>query len=155
MKNFEPVDNLGTSKDPTLSEDGLPEQSILEEIAHSAAKEQSPPIQLFFYLIPVIGFFPSLWTLYSRQGSREQFVVSRLSVTLASSWLLGYLLLQTGAASSASEFFTLRLLLLNTFLTSGYFLVSLWLIIRLWQRKSTRLPGFSDFAERVVGKHLS
>ncbi|AHJ31638.1 hypothetical protein PN465_12980 [Nodularia spumigena CS-584] len=109
--------------------------------------------QLFLYLIPVLGFFPSLWTLYRRQGTREQLVVSRLSITLAFTWLLGYSLLATGAATS--EFFTLRMLILNSFLTSGYFLVSVWLIIRLIQGKSHRLSGFSRFAERVLGKYLS
>ncbi|MBW4562200.1 MAG: hypothetical protein KME32_13805 [Mojavia pulchra JT2-VF2] len=109
--------------------------------------------QLLLYLIPVIGFFPSLWTLYCRQGSREQQAASRLSITLAFTWFLGYLLLATGAETS--EFFALRLLILNSFLTSGYFLVSLWLIVRLFQRKSGRLPGFSRFAERVLGKYLS
>ena len=138
MKNFEPVDN--------------------PDLKH---------LQLFIYLIPIIGFFPALWTLYRdgkqptessdpmkpHQDSREQLTVSRLSVTLAGSWLLGYLLLGTGA--EMSEFLTLRLLLLNTLLTSGYFLVTFWLMVRLWQRKSPRLPGFSSFAERVVGKYLS
>ncbi|MBH8563232.1 hypothetical protein I8748_13725 [Nostoc sp. CENA67] len=108
--------------------------------------------QLLLYLIPVIGFFPSLWILYRRQGNREQQSVSRLSITLAFTWLLGYVLLATGA--EASEFFTLRLLILNSFFTSGYFLVSVWLMFRLMQGKSQRLPGFSNFAERVLGKYL-
>lgn len=109
--------------------------------------------QLAVYLIPVIGFFPSLWTLYRRQGSREQLAMSRLSITLALTWLLGYFLLTTGAATA--DFFTLRLLILNSFFTSGYFLVSVWLILRLLQGKSNRLPGLSGFAERVLGKYLS
>jgi hypothetical protein len=112
-----------------------------------------PKTQLLLYLIPIIGLFPSLWTLYRRQGSREQLAVSRLSITLALTWLLGYLLLSTGAATS--DFLTLRLFILNSFLTSGYFLVSVWLILRLVQGKSGRLPGFSTLAERVVGKYLS
>ncbi len=99
-----------------------------------------------FHLVPVIGFFPALWTLYHRQGSREQLAVSRLSVTLAFSWLLSYILLDAGAATSdSSDFLTFRLLLLNSLLTSGYFLVSLWLIVRLLRHKSTRLPFFSRF----------
>jgi len=102
--------------------------------------------QLILYLIPIVGFFPSLWTLYQRQGSREQLTVSRLSITLAFIWMLGYLLLTTGAAT---DFLTLRLLILNSFLTSGYFLVSVWLIFRIIQGKSSRLPGFSNLAERV------
>lgn len=110
-------------------------------------------LQLFLYLMPVVGFFPALWTLYRRQGNRQQQSVSRISVTLALGWLMGYLLLSAGA--STSEFLTLRLLFLNTLLTSGYFLVSIWLMVRLWQRKSVRFPGISQVSEGVVRKHLS
>ncbi len=135
MKNIEPnIDNL--------------ENSDLEHL------------YLLFYLIPILGFFPSLWTLYrhNRVGrgalaTRHSLAVSRLSVTLAFSWLLGYLLLNVGAETS--EFLTLRLLVLNSLLTSGYFLVSIWLMVRLASRSSVRLPGFTTLAERVIGKHLS
>ena len=106
--------------------------------------------QLILYLIPIIGFFPSLWTLYQRQGSRQQVTASRLSITLAFIWMLGYLLLTTGAAT---DLLTLRLLILNSFLTSGYFLVSVWLIFRVIQGKSSRLPGFSNLAERLWHKY--
>lgn len=115
-------------------------------------------LQLFFYLIPILGFFPSLWTLYRHSSnaatelSREQINTSRLSVTLAGSWLLAYFLLGIGAETS--EFLSLRLLILNTLLTSGYFLVSILLIIRLFSGKSARLPGFSNLAERI-GKYLA
>ena len=110
-------------------------------------------LQLFVYLIPVLGFFPAIWTLYRRQGTREQQAVSRLSVTLAFGWLLGYILLSTG--SQTSEFLTLRLLFLNTLLTSGYFLVSIGLMARVWRRKSVRLSGISRVSEGTVRKHLS
>lgn len=110
-------------------------------------------LQLFFYLVPAIGVLPALWTLYWRQGNREQQAVSRLSVTLAFAWLSGSCLLTAGA--QFSEVLTLRLLIINSFLTSGYFLVSLWLMARLWQRKSVRLPGGSAVAEGVVRKYLS
>jgi hypothetical protein len=109
-----------------------------------------PKTQLILHLIPIIGFFPSLWAVYRRQGSREQQAVSRLSITLAFTWLLGYLLLATGSATS--DFFTLRLLILNSFFTSGYFLVSVWLVLRLLQDKSLRLPGMSNLAERIFRK---
>ena len=134
MKNFSPGDNL--------------------DLKH---------LHLFLYLIPIIGFFPSLWTLYrhgksfaessdapSSQVSQEQLALCRLSVTLALSWLCGYLLLGFGA--EASEFLTLRLLILNSLLTSGYFLVSIWLMVRIFTGKSSRLPGFSGLANRVLGK---
>lgn len=129
MKNVEPTDNL--------------------DLKH---------LQLFFYLIPVLGFFPALWTLYQGEkvgnssAGAEQLKVSRLSVTLAGSWLIGYLLLGMGAETS--EFLSLRLLILNTFLTSGYFLVSILLMVRLYKRKSVRLPGFSNLAKQL-DKYLS
>lgn len=127
----------------------------LQPIGNSSTDENSVTSkrQLLLYLIPVIGFFPSLWTLYRRQGSREQVAVSRLSITMGFIWMLGYLLLITGATTS--EFFTLRLLILNSFFTSGYFLVSVWLIFRIIQGKSKRLPVVSNFAERWLSKHLS
>ncbi|WP_258169564.1 MULTISPECIES: hypothetical protein [unclassified Nostoc] len=152
MENFEPkaTGDLGLG----TGEQG--QGRILEEVSPLSPPNLQSPIpktQLLLYLIPIIGFFPSLWTLYRGQGSREQLAISRLSITLAFTWLLGYLLLSTGAATS--DFFPLRLFILNSFLTSGYFLVSIWLILRLTQGKSGRLPGFSTLAERVFGKYLS
>jgi hypothetical protein len=123
------------------------------EDLNSLENQDIKHLYLFFYLVPVLGFFPALWTLYRREGNREQQAISRLAVTLALSWLCVYLLLGTGA--QVSEILTLRLLLMNSLLTSGYFLVNFWLMVLLWQRKSLRLPGISRFAERVVRKHLS
>jgi hypothetical protein len=143
MNNFEPIDSSSALESH--------EKSALSFIPSEDANIS--PLPLILYLVPVIGFFPSLWTLYRRQGSREQLNVSRLSITLALTWLSGYLLLETGAASG--EFFSLRLLLLNSFFTSGYFLVSAWLIVCTVQGKSNRLPGFSRFANRVTNKYLS
>ena len=116
-------------------------------------KQDISLLGMLIYVIPVIGFFPSLWTLYRREGSREQLRTSRLSITLALTWILGYILLGTGA--STSEFFALRLQILNSFVTSGYFVVSAWLIIRTFKGKSQRVPGFSEFAEKVLTKYLS
>jgi hypothetical protein len=110
-------------------------------------------LQLYLYLTPVIGFFPALWTLYRRQGTRSQQAVSRLAVTLAFGWLLGYILLGSGA--NASESLQLPLLVMNSLLTSGYFGISVWLMIRLWKRKPLRVPGISPIADRLVRKHLS
>ncbi|MEA5594298.1 hypothetical protein [Rivularia sp. UHCC 0363] len=111
-------------------------------------KEDISLMGMLIYLIPVIGFFPSLWTLYRGEASREQLRTSRLSITLALTWIIGYILLGTGASSS--DFFALRLSILNSFVTSGYFVVSVWLIIRTVQGRSQRLPGFSQFAERLL-----
>jgi hypothetical protein len=145
MKNSESSDHslYQESKDWEMGSAEDVTQSLPEKKDAKNAKTQ-----LILYLIPVLGFFPSLWMVYRRQGNREQLAVSRLSITLAFTWLLGYALLATGAATS--DFLALRLLILNTFCTSGYFLVSLWLIFRIMQGKSQRLPGLSNLAEKLL-----
>ena len=163
MKNFEPKDSgewaVGSGEQGENNNAQCPMPHAPYFSTRGCANDNAqykcpmPKTQLLLYLIPIIGFFPSLWTLYRGQGSREQLAISRLSITLALIWLLGYLLLASGAATS--DFLTLRLFILNSFLTSGYFLVSVWLILRLMQGKSGRLPGFSTLAERVLGKYLS
>jgi uncharacterized membrane protein len=158
MENFEPKENgkLGSGgaegKEVIFNSPPCTQQTAPLPLLPNS-QSPIPKTQLLLYLIPIIGFFPSLWTLYRGQGSREQLAISRLSITLALTWLLGYLLLATGAATS--DFFPLRLFILNSFLTSGYFLVSVWLILRLIQGKPGRLPGFTTLAERVLGKYLS
>jgi hypothetical protein len=165
MKNFEPKENgepgsRGAREQGSRGAEGQGGQvspkslpSSLSTLSLLDAPSPMPKTQLLLHLVPIVGFFPSLWTLYRGQGNREQLAISRLSITLALTWLLSYLLLATGAATS--DFFPLRLFILNSFLTSGYFLVSIWLILRLMQGKSSRLPGFSSLAERVLGKYLS
>lgn len=104
-------------------------------------------LQLFFYFLPVIGFFPALWMLYRRQGDRAQKTASRLAVTLALGWLFGYILLGFGAQTAES--LSLPLLLMSSLLTSGYFLVNIWLMVRIWRRKSLKLPVISRISEQL------
>ncbi|AOY79524.1 hypothetical protein BJP36_05940 [Moorena producens JHB] len=120
---------------------------------NSTENQDIQRLQLFIYLVPIFGLFPALWTLYHSQGNREEKTVSRLSVTLAFAWLLGYSLLSAG--TQLSEFWTLRLLFLNAMLTSGYFLLSFAVMVRLWHRQSARLPWISRISEGIVGKYLS
>jgi hypothetical protein len=146
MINFEPFDHNCPSIE--AGNCGLtPGEEFFQFLIPSIA---TLPTGLLLSLIPIVGFF-RLWT-YPRQGSREQLAVSRLSITLVLTWLLGYLLLATGAVTS--EFLTLRLLILNSFLTSSYFLVSIWLIVRVAKDKSKRLPLASRFPSIVLGKYL-
>jgi hypothetical protein len=105
-------------------------------------------IQMFIVLVPVLGFFPALWMLYRGGGSSQQRNASRLAVTLAFGWVMGYLLLSFGTQVTGSSLSsTLSLLILSSLLTSGYFLVNLWLMVRLWQHKSLRLPGISRLGD--------
>jgi hypothetical protein len=116
---------IGSKKNPTMNE------------TDSFDNPEINRLQMYLYLTPVIGFFPALWTLYRRKGTKGQQAVSKLAVTLAFSWLLGYILLGSGA--NASESFQLPLLVMNSLFTSGYFVASLWLMVRLSQRRSLPL----------------
>lgn len=112
-------------------------------------------LQLFIYLLPIFGFFPALWTLYRRHGDRHHQAVSRLAVTLALAWVLGYGLLGVGVQLSAPgvdaepQLANLRFLLMGGFLTSSYFFINFWLMVRLWQRRSIKLPGMTAIAEHL------
>lgn len=115
-------------------------------------EENLQRLQMFLSLTPVVGFFPALWTLYRHQGTKEQQKVSRLSVTLALSWLLAYSMLAI-ASTQVSEVFAMRFLYTSGLLTTGYFLLCLGLMVRLWQRKPLRIPGINKLAEGIVRKH--
>jgi glucan phosphoethanolaminetransferase (alkaline phosphatase superfamily) len=103
---------------------------------------------MFLCLVPVVGFFPALWTLYKGRGSRQEKAISRLAVTLALGWVIGYFLLNTGAQAAGGST-SLQLLVMSSLLTSGYFLTNIWLMVRLWQRKSVWLPGVSRLGDRL------
>jgi hypothetical protein len=95
-------------------------------------------IKLFLYLMPVFGMVPALWTLNKADSTRQERNLSRVAIKLALSWLGAYILLQTGAG--ASESLQLPLLLTSSVVTSGYFVMNLWLMILLWQRQSVHVP---------------
>ena len=95
-------------------------------------------LKLFLYLLPVFGFFPALWTLYRHKGTRQERSLSRLAIKLSLGWLVAYFLL--GAGATTSESLQVPLLLTSSLLTSGYFLVNLWMMVQLWRRKTIELP---------------
>jgi len=98
---------------------------------------------LFIYLIPVFGVVPALWTLSRRDSDRKQREVSRVATLIGLAWLIGTLCLTSGVAVSSenAQGMGISLLLFNSVLTSGYFLSSLWLMVRVWRRQSLDLPG--------------
>jgi hypothetical protein len=110
-------------------------------------------LRQFVYLIPVIGFFPALWTLYRHDGDDRDRATCRLAVTLALAWLFGNLLLQSGA--TVTETSALPVLVTSSVLTTTYFIVNFGLMVRLWKNRPLWLPGVSQIAERVLGRHLS
>jgi hypothetical protein len=130
---------------------------VLPDPLQEATRHRHPDaldrLETFLYLTPVIGLLPSMWAIYRRQRDKKQLAVCRLSILLAFIWLSTYLSFNAGAdlAGDATAI-GLRLLFINSIATSGYFLVSLWLMVLLWQKKSLRLPGFSDLAERTIDR---
>ena len=107
--------------------------------------------QLWIYLLPVLGVFPAVWTLYRGKGNLEQQKTSRLSLMLGLLWFTGYISLLMGATQS-SEMLTFRLLYANTLLTSGYFLICLGLMFRLRTGKSPYLPLLSQVTNKIRRK---
>lgn len=114
-------------------------------------------LQLWIYLLPVVGIVPAVWTLYRaekplktnsviRSNSmvilRQQQKTSRLALNLALLWLSCYSLLSLGAANvSGVESF--RLLYTNAMITTGYFLTCTFLMFRS-QGKTTVADDTSE-----------
>lgn len=102
-------------------------------------------LRLFVYLIPVVGVFPAGWRLAQGQGDRRERLVCRMAITLGMFWLIAFVLSGTGAHNTQS----IQLWVLNTLATSSYFGANLWLMLRVWQRKSVHLPGVSEVSDRL------
>ncbi|MCH2047647.1 MAG: hypothetical protein O4861_06995 [Trichodesmium sp. St16_bin4-tuft] len=108
--------------------------------------------ELFLLVTPILGFFPAIWILFRQKASIQHRAVSRLIVTLTLIWLLGNICLQLGVEIGESGIITL--LLINSLLTTSYFIISFGLMVRIWKRQPLWLPGINRIAEKVVGKHL-
>ncbi len=111
---------------------------------YSSQEQIERYLQLWLYLLPIVGVIPAVWTLYRNKSNseadpssnREQQKASRLSITLVLGWLGSYSLLSFGA-SQASEVLAFRLLYTNALITTGYFIACTILMSRL---RTGRLP---------------
>ena len=97
-------------------------------------------LQLWIYLLPVVGIVPAIWTLYrlpkkqvNSDECREQKRISLMSVRLVLVWLISYASLFFGAANS-SEIISFRLLYANAIITTAYFVTCMVLMSRLSAR---------------------
>lgn len=104
-------------------------------------------LSLYLYTIPVVGFFPALWTLYYRRGTQQQNDLSRAVVMLTLSWLIVYVLL--GISAENADAMAVKLWLANSVVTSGYFVANVWLMVQVWRRKSLRIPFVSQLGDRL------
>lgn len=106
-------------------------------------------LQLWIYLLPIVGVIPAIWTLYRAKSAppfssaesmpnattllRQQQKISRLSIILILIWLSSYGLFSLGAGD-ASEIVSFRLLYANALITTGYFLTCTFLMSRLGKK---------------------
>lgn len=119
---------------------------------HQSSQEKNYQLQLWIYFLPVLGLLPSCWTLAKGKGDRHQQNASRLSITLVLIWLGAYCTLSLGA-TQASEIVAFRLLYTNALLTTGYFLLCIFLLLRLGRGKSPGLPAIARVADLLKNKN--
>ncbi|WP_069791178.1 hypothetical protein A5482_003935 [Cyanobacterium sp. IPPAS B-1200] len=91
---------------------------------------------LSLYLMPIVGIFFALISVLSK--SENQFKtkkISRVSLRLGLGWLTIYSSLWLGSVLT-NDLFSIRLMYLNGMFTTGYFLVCLFFLIKLWGSKT-------------------
>ncbi|MEL6138139.1 MAG: hypothetical protein AAFQ61_09470 [Cyanobacteria bacterium J06626_23] len=121
-----------------------------EQLSSAAVSDDLQRFRTLINLVPIIGVVPSLWTLYQSHRSEPSVRnASRVAVVLALSWVSATVLLGAGANLPVSHAATVRLLLANGFVGTGYFLVSFWLMWRVWRRKSIWLPVITPVSRRL------
>ena len=111
---------------------------------YSVREKSDRHLQLWLYLLPIVGVIPSIWTLYRDKGRVEQQKASRLSITLALTWIGLYVLLSL-SAERASEILAFRLLYTNALLTTGYFLSCTIWMLGLKKGNLPQIPKVSKF----------
>jgi hypothetical protein len=95
-------------------------------------------LKLMLYFMPVFGIIPALWSLNREDSTKSERNASRIAVKLALTWFASYMLFDVSAQNI--EALHVPLLLTSSLITSGYFVMNLWLVILLWQRKSVDVP---------------
>lgn len=88
-------------------------------------------LQLSLYLMPIFGPIYVLISFGHLDSSQTK--TAMLSLRLGIGWLITYSTLWLGS-NLTTDLFSLRLLYLNGLLTTGYFLVCLFFILKVWNR---------------------
>lgn len=124
---------------------------MIEDVEDVLTSPTLSRLLLYTYLVPVFGMIPAAWTLTRRKSDRHHRHISRLAMTLGLTWILGSLLFSTslGIMDDNAVSAQIWVTLFNSVFSSSYFVVTLWLMLRLGQRQRIELPGFSS-----VAKHL-
>jgi hypothetical protein len=114
-------------------------------------------LRLFLYLVPLVGLLPAGVNLYLQRGKpepdadqrsqRQDLQVSRQAVSLAMAWFLALALVNLAGLLGESPPITIPLL--NSVLTSGYFIANFWLMVQLGRGKRPVLPGLGPIRDRL------
>ncbi len=102
------------------------------------AKKDVKDLMLLFYLMPVFGVGPAMWTLSRPDRSPKERALSRLAIKLMLAWFAGTVALDVGVENI--DALKLPLLIISSVFTSGYFVLNLGLMLRLWQGRAIDLP---------------
>ena len=125
-------------------------------------RSEQTRLKLVLYLIPFVGFLPALWSLYHAPArspaqspqrdsrSRKEGQVSRLAVTSGGVWAVLTILLTTGLLTGEGA--GLETLISASLLTSGYFLVNVWLMIQFLRHQRLYVAGLSEVSETIVDR---
>jgi hypothetical protein len=127
------------------------EFSSMEDVQDVLSSPALSRLLLFTYMVPVFGMVPAAWTLTRKKSDRHYRNLSRLTMTLGLTWVLGSLIFNTSLGMIDENAISVQIwmTLFNSVFSSSYFVVSLWLMMRLWKRQSLDLPGFSSIAKHL------
>ena len=115
-------------------------------MSESFDRKEIKNLMLLFYLMPVFGAGLSLWTLSNPNASSSERALSRLAMKLMLTWFAGTVMLDVGVENI--DALKLPLLIVSSLFTSGYFVLNLGLMLRLWQGRSIDLPFFGRVSRR-------
>lgn len=113
---------------------------------HKFDNKEVKNLMLLFYLMPIFGVGPAMWTLSRPDRSPTERALSRLAIKLMLAWFAGTIALDVGVENI--EALKLPLLIVSSLFTSGYFVLNLGLMLRLWQGRSIDLPFFGRLSRR-------
>ena len=116
-------------------------------MSESFDRKEIKNLMLLFYLMPVFGAGLALWTLNKPNASSSERALSRLTLKLMLTWFAGTVMLDVGVENI--EVLKLPLLIVSSLFTSGYFVLNLGLMLRLWQGRSIDLPFFGRVSRRL------
>lgn len=115
-------------------------------MSESFDRKEIKNLMLLFYLMPVFGAGLALLTLNNPKASSSERDLSRLAMKLMLTWFAGTVMLDVGVENIDS--LKLPLLIVSSLFTSGYFVLNLGLMLRLWQGRAIDLPLFGRVAGR-------